>query len=67
MAMIINNVFDFGDIVYLKTDVDQNPAIVLSIKVFKNGEYLYEIIRGTTTSLHYDFELSTEKYVLIGA
>lgn len=63
--MVINNEFEHGDIVYLKTDPDQNLAIVICIKVYKNGEYLYEIIRATTTSSHYGFELSKEKNILI--
>lgn len=65
MAMIINNMFDHGEVVYLKTDIEQNPGIIISIKVYKGGEYLYEVIRGTVASLHYDFELSKEKNILI--
>lgn len=65
MAMIINNTFDHGDVVYLKTDVEQHPGIIIAIKIYKGGEYLYEVIRGTVTSLHYDFEISKEKNILI--
>lgn len=65
MAMVIDNVFDHGDVVFLKTDIEQNPGIIISIKIFKGGEYLYEVIRGTVTSQHYDFELSKEKNILI--
>lgn len=67
MAMVINNKFDHGQMVYLKTDVDQNPRLVIAIKIYKAGEYMYEVICGTIASLHYDFELTTEKNVLITA
>lgn len=65
MAMVIDNKFDFGDIVYQLTDPDQNPGIVVSIEIYKGGEYLYKVSKGGVTSSHYDFELSTDKNVLI--
>lgn len=64
MSMIIDNKFEIGDVVYLKTDTEQKPRIVYCIKVFK-GEYLYDLTSGTQTSSHYDFEISTEVNVLI--
>jgi hypothetical protein len=67
MTTVIQYEFDFGEVVFLKTDIEQNPAIVFSICMYKQGEVMYEIIRGTVTSKHYDFELSREKNVLISA
>lgn len=63
MAMLIENAFEIGSTVYLKTDKEQCPRIVFCIKVFRN-EFIYELACGTTTSSHYDFELSTEVDVL---
>lgn len=63
--MVINNTFTHGEVVYLRTDIDQNHGIIISIKIYKGGEYMYEVVRGITTSLHYDFELSAEKNTLI--
>jgi len=63
--IVVDNTFDHGDVVYLRTDIDQHPAIVIAIRIYKGGEYLYEVIRGTVTSTHYDFELSKEKNILI--
>lgn len=65
MAIIIENKFDFGDIVYLKTDKDQLPRVVVSFSVFKAGELLYKIVSGTTESSHYDFEISKEENILL--
>ena len=59
MAIVVENKFEFGDIVYLKTDKEQNPRIIYSMKVFPN-EILYELACGTTVSSHYEFEISTE-------
>ena len=59
--MIIDNIYEIGQVVYLKTDTDQIPRIVISISVYKGGELLYKVASGTSTSEHYEFELSKEK------
>jgi len=59
--MVIENTYDIGDMVYLKTDADQRLRIVFSVKVFKSGELMYELVCGTITSIHYEFEISKEK------
>ena len=59
--MVINNKYDFGDIVYLKTDPEQNKRVVVGINVTPNGDILYRISQGTINSDHYDFEISEEK------
>jgi hypothetical protein len=62
--MVIENQFTHGDVVYLKTDKDQSARIVYALKVYK-GEILYEVVCGTQSSAHYDFELSSEVNVLL--
>lgn len=59
--MLIDNKYEFGDMVYLLTDSDQQMRIVSSIKVFKNGELMYLLCCGTTHSDHYEFEITKEK------
>ena len=63
MSRLIENKFDFGEIVYLKTDREQSPRIVFSLKVYEN-DILYELACGTTVSAHYEFEISLEINVL---
>ena len=62
--MVIQNSFEIGELVYLKTDKEQNPRIIYCIKVYKS-ENIYELACGTTTSSHYEFELSKEVNVLM--
>jgi hypothetical protein len=62
--MVIDNKFNFGDIVYLKTDPDQRPRIVTRFSVGATS-MTYELTCGTVCSWHLDFEISTEKDVLI--
>lgn len=63
--LIINNTFDFGEIVFLKTDTEQKPRIITAIEIFKEGEYLYKCSSGSASSYHYDYELSTERDILL--
>lgn len=64
MAMMIDNKFDFGETVYLKTDREQLPRIVFCMKVYKN-EIIYELACGASVSAHYEFEISKEVNVLL--
>lgn len=63
--MRIDNQFNFEQIVYLKTDRDQNPRIVVSIQVNNGGVLLYRLCCGTHDSWHYEFEITPEKDVLV--
>ena len=63
--MVIDNKFSHGDLVYLKTDPDQRARIVSKISVLPDGVLVYELSHNTYTSMHYDFEISTQKDVLI--
>lgn len=63
--MIIENLYDFGDEVYLKTDADQLLRMVTAIHAHPNGQVVYMLSCGTTNSEHYDFEISKEVNELI--
>lgn len=62
--MIIDNKFDLKQIVYLKTDKDQLPRIVVRIQIGLMG-LLYCLNQGTLESWHYDFEMTEEKDLLM--
>lgn len=54
--------YKIGDIVYLKTDAEQLPRIVIAY--FTEGreeDVMYKVIQETDTSFHYNFELQAEK------
>lgn len=57
--MIVDNKYQLGDIVYLTTDPEQSGRIVVEIVVTK-GDVMYRVSLGTTTTIHYEFELSSE-------
>ena len=62
--MVIDNKFEIGDRVYLKTDNDQKERFVTRIMVAGNNGLLYELYSGSAGCWHYDFEISVEKDVL---
>jgi len=62
--MVIDNKFDFGQVVYIKTDQDQRPRIITGILV-KPGYMEYQLNCGTDWSWHPDFAISDEKNVLL--
>lgn len=64
--MMIDNKYDVGDIVYLKTDQEQLPRMVYCFIVYRN-EIIYRLAAGTTTSEHYEFEISYTKNILVDA
>ena len=58
--MRIDNKFDIGQTVYLKTDSEQRERLVTAIIVRGYG-ILYSLSFETDESTHYDFEISAEK------
>jgi hypothetical protein len=59
--MMIDNTYDFGEVIYLITDRDQLPRIVVGIFVYKDAEIMYKVNCGTQASEHYAFEMSPTK------
>lgn len=53
--------FEIGDMVYLKTDPDQNKRMVTRISIGGLNNLTYELTLGTLTSWHYEFEISREQ------
>jgi len=59
--MVIENEFEFGQTVYLKTDAEQLPRLVIAIEVTYGNVLIYRLQNCQTNSPHYDFEISAEK------
>lgn len=65
--MIINTQIPFAwfQVVYLTTDPQQLPRMVVGIKVCPAGDVLIELNGGTLNSFHYIGEISNEKNVMV--
>ena len=56
----IDNKFEIGDLVYIVTDTEQEPGLIICIEVYQ-GDLLYRVAQGHNNDSFYDFELSREK------
>lgn len=63
--MVIDNKFQIGQEVFLKTDIEQKKRIVSAIIVRTGNCVYYEVCCGTESKWHYDFEMSLEKDVVL--
>ncbi len=61
--MVLDNKYKIGQIVYLKTDPDQNDMIVTGINIRQTG-LTYELSFGDSNSWHYDIEITKDRNVL---
>lgn len=61
--MLIDTKYDFGDMVYLITDNEQRKRLITGITITPKG-LTYELSCGTTTSNHYEFEITEEENIL---
>lgn len=62
--MIIENKYNIGDIVYLRTDGDQCERLITAIQIVPNG-LIYRLVKDTVETWHYDFEISFEKNFIL--
>ena len=61
MAELLVNVdFQFGDEVYIKTDLEQRLGIVTAVQL-RQGSVAYEISRDLVITWVHSFEMSVEK------
>lgn len=58
--MMIDEKFQLGQVVYVKTDIEQSPGMVTAINI-RPGHVTYLVTTGDSSVCFYDFELSAEK------
>lgn len=63
--MIITTRYDLGDIVFLITDIDQQPRIISQIRVVSSHYCEYLLSLGANNSWHSDFEFTKEKNITL--
>lgn len=61
--MVIENKFNLGDIVYIKTDTDQKERMVIGILI-RPGIIEYQLSCGETSIWQMEFMISETKDVL---
>ena len=63
--MLIDNKFDIGAIVYIKVDLDQNPLVLISVRISAGDGLLYLVSGMDEQRWMYDIELSLEPNVIL--
>lgn len=63
MKISINVEFSIGDMVYLRTDTENEPSIVVGYEILPGEVVKYRVNNEKFTTSFYDFELSTDKNV----
>lgn len=61
--IVIENKFEIGQIVYLKTDEDQCARIITGIHIRPTG-ITYSLAVGDEETPHYEVEITEQKNVL---
>lgn len=59
--MVVEMPYSFGDLLYLKTDIEGHARMLTAIQVTINGTIIYKLSFGATETWHYEQEISTEK------
>lgn len=62
--MVIDNKFEIGQTVYLKTDEDQRARIIRQMCIRSSNLIQYELLFGTQASWHDEIEIMDEKNIL---
>lgn len=57
--------YTFGDILYLKTDIEQLERILCKVTFYQTG-IMYGLACGSVFSEHYDFEVSYKRDMVKG-
>ena len=65
MSIIIKSDLSYGQIVYLKTDIDQLPRQVVAIQGTADGGMLIKLVHELDISWHYRCEISTERDIVL--
>lgn len=63
--MIVNNQFDFGDLVYFLTDPDQQGWYVTGIMIDVGETRQYRLSCGMEACTAYEFEITKEKQLVV--
>lgn len=61
--MKIETAYEIGQIVYLKTDMEQLPHIITTIHILSKSLHAYGLNQGSQPSDHMEYELSDEKTI----
>lgn len=57
--------FEIGELVYLKTDIEQIQRIITGINIKPLGAVLYNLACGTDETNHYGIEITRDRDIIM--
>ena len=57
--------YDFGQIVYIKTDLAQDPRQIIGVQATADGGMLIKLTTDGDVTWHYECEISDEKDIVL--
>ena len=64
MIVTIDIPYQYGDILYLKSDPEQYKRLLIGVRHCADNGILLELQCGTSNSYHYPIEVTTERDIL---
>lgn len=65
MGVLIRCKYDFGQIVYVKTDIAQDPRQIIGVQGTADGGMLIKLSTDGDISWHYECEISDERDMIL--
>lgn len=65
MGIIVRCKFDYGQVVYVKTDTAQDPRQVIGVQGTADGGMLIKLTIDGEASWHYECEITEEKDIML--
>lgn len=65
MGIVIRCQYDYGQIVYIKTDLAQDPRQIIGVQGTADGGILIKVTTDGEVSWHYECEISDEKDIVL--
>lgn len=65
MAILIRCRFDFGQIVYVRTDIAQDPRQIIGVQGTADGGMLIKLSTDGDVTWHYECEISEDRNTVL--
>lgn len=65
MGVTVRCKFNYGQVVYVKTDINQDPRQVIGVQGTADGGMLIKLTIDGDASWHYECEITEEKDIML--
>jgi N-formylglutamate amidohydrolase len=65
MGILVRCKFNYGQVVYVKTDINQDPRQVIGVQGTADGGMLIKLTIDGDASWHYECEITEDKDIML--